>query len=154
MRTANSGAGRGTSAPIASAAVIAARITVCRNRLYPPRCGWRFFDNEAVEKTYCLRQTFFGRHKAVLMFDREYIIVTEHAQRGDEFTPPFGIVSIPAGTEDPRAITLIGVLLGIQNAGYGQISAIYLGVFGVHVKDRIPEDANGCDRIDTLPEHV
>ena len=48
------------------------------------------------------------------MLDGEHVIVAEHAQRGGEFPPPFLAMAVAAGAEDPRAIALVGVALGIQ----------------------------------------
>src|SRR5436305_1924075 len=84
--------------------------------LDPPGGGRLLADHDAVEERGGFRQSFFGRQDAVLMLDREHVIVAEHAERRDEFAPPLLAVAVAAGAEDPRAMALIGVTLGIQHA--------------------------------------
>src|SRR5690242_1314749 len=78
-----------------------------RECLYPPRSGRLLADDEAVQERRGLRQSFLGREDAVLVFDGEHIIVSEHAEGGDELAPPLLAVTVAAGAEDPGAIALV-----------------------------------------------
>src|ERR1700749_3700099 len=63
-------------------------------------------------------------------------------------------MSVTARAEDPAAVPLIEVGLGVEHASGRQIRRIDLRVFGVYVKDGIAQNANGCDGINLLPEEV
>jgi hypothetical protein len=122
--------------------------------LHPPGCGWLLSDDDFVQELRGFSEAFFGREQAVFMLDGEDAVVAEHPERGDKLFPPLCAMTIAAGAEDPPAIALVGVWLGVEYPGERQIGGIELGVFGVDVKDGVAEKANGCDGIDSLPEHV
>src|SRR6185312_11282789 len=88
------------------------------------------------------------------MLDREDIIVTVHAQRGNELFPPTVGMAVAAGTENPGAVAFIRVLLGIEHARFGQIEIVDLRVLRMYVKNCIAQYAYCLDGIDLLPEHM
>jgi hypothetical protein len=55
------------------------------------------------------------------MFDGKYAIVTKHAQCRDKLLPPSRPMAITAGAEDPAAVALVSVRLGIKNASARKI---------------------------------
>src|SRR5690242_15277279 len=105
--------------------------------LYPPCRGRLLFHDDAVEETCRLGQSLFRRQQAVLVLDGEHVVVAEHAQRGGELLPPLLAVAVAAGAEDPGAVALVGIRLGIEHAGEGQVAVVDLGVLGVHVEDGV-----------------
>src|SRR6185312_17152019 len=79
----------------------------------PSRC--RLLPNHnSVKERRRFRQSLFGRHQAVFMLDREHIVVPKHSQRGNKFAPPSLAMPIAARAEDPRAVSFVGVALGIK----------------------------------------
>ena len=88
------------------------------------------------------------------MLNRQDVVVAVHPQGGDKFLPPFSAVAVAAGAEDPAAVALVSVGLGVENAGADKVGRIELGILGMDVKDGVAEDADGADGIDALPEHV
>src|SRR5713101_8201424 len=63
-------------------------------------------------------------------------------------------MAISAGPENPGAVALVGVFLGVEYAGLGKIGFVNLRVLGMHVEDRVAQNTDGLDGIDGLPEHV
>src|SRR5579862_8502457 len=61
--------------------------------LDPPGRSCLLPDHKRIQEPDGLSQTFFGREQAVLVLDREHVIVAEHAERGDELSPPLGAVA-------------------------------------------------------------
>ena len=122
--------------------------------LDPPGSGRLLANHDAVEESRGLGQALLGREQAVFVLDREHEIVAKHAQRGDKLVPPLGAVSVAARAEDPAAIALVGVGLGIEHAGARQVDRVKLRIFGVDVEDGAFEDADGGDGIDALPEEM
>src|SRR4051812_35094661 len=88
------------------------------------------------------------------MLDRKDVIIAEHAQRRDKLGPPLIRVTVADRAENPGAVALIRVLLGVKHARLRQVGVVDLGVLGVYVVDGIAQNANRLDRIDALPEHV
>ena len=63
-------------------------------------------------------------------------------------------VAVAAGAEDPGAVALVGIALGIQHAGERQVALVDLRILGVNMIDAVVQHADGGDRIDALPEHM
>src|SRR5258708_22207129 len=63
-------------------------------------------------------------------------------------------MAISAGPEDPCPVALVGVFLGVEYAGLRKIGFVNLRVLGMHVEDRVAQNADCLDGIDSLPEHV
>src|SRR5258708_19922826 len=84
----------------------------------------------------------------------EPVIIAEHAQRRNELFPPLGAMAVAAGAEDPTPIALIGVVLGVEHTGPGQVRSVYLRVFCVHVAVGVPQHANPGDGMGSLPTHI
>src|ERR1044071_7697073 len=85
--------------------------------LDPPRGGRLLARNDAVEERGGAGEALLRRKQAVLVLDRENVIVAEHAQRRSELLPPLLAVAVAAGAEDPRPVALVGVALGVEHAG-------------------------------------
>src|SRR5215467_3701382 len=88
-------------------------VTSCSAGLCPPGGRRRLSNDHTVKKLRGLGQPLCRRQQAVLMFNREHVIVSEHSQRGDQFAPPLRSVSIAAGTKDPGAIVFVRVFLDV-----------------------------------------
>src|SRR5580658_897722 len=122
--------------------------------LGPPSGRRLLTNNDAVEEVRSLGQSFFRREQTVFMLDREHVIIAKHTQGRNQFSPPLGAVTVAAGTEDPAAVPLLGIWLGIEHAGARQIHGVELRVLGMYVKDSAFQYAHGGDGIDTLPEEM
>src|SRR3954468_24333393 len=120
---------------------IAVRVTVIEvpTCLGPPRGRRLLAHHDVVEEVRGFRQALAGREQAVFVFDRDYIIVAEHSQRGDQFTPKLHAVTVAAGAENPCAVAFLCVRLSIEHARAHHITRIQLGIFRVNVKDCVPE---------------
>src|SRR5271169_443009 len=140
--------------PVPIIAILVGLIVSIRKMLYPPGSAGLLADHDAVEESRCLGQALFRREQAVLVFDGEHGIVTEHSQGGDEFGPPLGAVTVTAGAEDPAAVALVSVRFGIEHAGARKIHRVKLRVFRVDVEDGVREHTDGGDGIDALPEKM
>ncbi len=113
-----------------------------------------FADHDFIQELRRFREPFVGRHQRVFVLDGEHVIVAVHAQSRDEFLPPAIWMAVAAGAEDPGAVLLVGILLGVEHAGLRQVVIVDLRVFGVDVEDGIAQDADRLDGVDALPEHV
>src|SRR5258706_6797936 len=63
-------------------------------------------------------------------------------------------MAIAAGAENPGAVALVGIFLSVEHAGLRKIRFVNLRVLGMHVEDRVAQNADGLDGVDGLPEHV
>src|SRR5260370_35262626 len=63
-------------------------------------------------------------------------------------------MAISASPEDPCPVALVGIFLRVEYAGLRKIGFVNPCVPGMHVEDRVAQNADGLDGIDSLPEHV
>ncbi len=89
------------------------------------------------------------------MLDADGAVVADHAQGREEVVPPREVVAVAAGPENPRAVELVAVVLGVEHAVDFGVLFVHLCIFGVDMEDRFAaERAHGFDWIDALPEEV
>ena len=88
------------------------------------------------------------------MLDGQHLIVAAEAEVGDQISPVGLAVAVAHGAEDPGAVQLVGVVLGVQHAVGGGVVLVDLGVLGVDVVDGTLQLADGGYGIHALPDQV
>ena len=88
------------------------------------------------------------------MLDGQDLIVAAEAEVGDHVSPVGLAVAVAHGAEDPGAVQLVGVVLGVQHAVGGGVVLVDLGVLGVDVVDGALQLADGGHGIHALPDQV
>ena len=88
------------------------------------------------------------------MLDGQDLIVAAEAEVGDHVSPVGLAVAVAHGAEDPGAVQLVAVVLGVQNTVGGGVVLVDLGVLGVDVVDGALQLADGGHGIHALPDQV
>ncbi len=88
------------------------------------------------------------------MLDREDAVIAAEAEIGDEVTPIGLAVTVADGTEDPSAMELIAVVLGIENTVLCGVIVIDFGILCMNVVDGACQLADRGNGIHALPNEV
>ena len=88
------------------------------------------------------------------MLDRENSVVAAEAEIADHILPVHLVVAVAYCAEHPRAIQLVAVMLGIENAVLCGVVLVDLGILCVEVIDRALELTDSRNGIDALPDKV
>ena len=111
-------------------------------------------DADTLEEGDRFLQSLVDGHEAVLMLDGQDSVVAAEAEVGDQVSPVGLAVAVAHGAEDPGAVQLVGVVLGVQHAVGGGVVLVDLGVLGVDVVDGALQLADGGHGIHALPDQV
>lgn len=90
------------------------------------------------------------------MFDAHNMVIAGKLKHGDHILPLLLIRTVAERTEHPRAVDLIAVMLGIENAVDLGIAAVDAGILCMEMEHSavFADVANGFYRVDTLPNEV
>src|SRR5690606_31739891 len=109
-------------------------------------------EDQLAQRRDALLQPLFERHQAVLMPHAEHVVIADEPQIADKVLPEAEVMPVADRAEDPRAVKLVSVGLGVEHAVDLRVERVDLRVFGVDVEDRLAQLADGGNRIDALPE--
>ena len=110
--------------------------------------------NDGREDGDRLAETLVNGHDAVLVLDGDSSVVAAEAEVGDNVSPVALVVTEANCAEYPRAVKLVAIMLGVENAVLRGIVLVDLGILRVEVIDRALELADSCNGVDALPEKV
>ena len=88
------------------------------------------------------------------MLDGKHAVIAAQTQVGDHISPIGLAVAVAHGTEYPRAVDLVAVVLGIQHAVLGGVVMVDLGILCMEVIDRALQLADSSHGIHALPYQV
>ena len=88
------------------------------------------------------------------MLDGEDAVVSAKAEIGDEVTPICLVISVADGTEYPRAVNFIAVVLCVKNTVFGGIVLVDLGILCMDVVDSTLKFADSGNGVHPLPNKV
>ena len=88
------------------------------------------------------------------MLDRENTVVSAETEIGDDVAPIGLSVAVSNGTEYPRAVDLVAVMLGIKHAVFRLVVCVYLCILCMNVIDRSLKLTDSSYGIHTLPDEV
>ena len=87
------------------------------------------------------------------MLNRKHVVVADHAEIGNEITPPRQRMAVADGAECPRAMQNVAVGFGIKCTVDRGVVGVNAGVFGMDMEDRAgcTQHAYGGNRVNALP---
>ena len=89
--------------------------------LRPPRLGGGFSDDDVLEELDGAGEAFVDAHQGVFVLDGDGAVVAGEAQLADQCAPELLAMAVADRAEDPGAVDLVGVWLGVENAVDGDI---------------------------------
>src|SRR5690606_9486949 len=102
----------------------------------PPRLSGLLCDDDLAEVCDRLLETFGERHERIFVLDAQDAVVTVTFEHGDKRLPERIAMTVPAGSERPRAMFEIVIRPCIVVAVARAFMSIKFRIFGVNVKQQ------------------
>src|SRR3954452_13715498 len=122
----------------------------------PPHLRLLLPEDQRAQQLNGLPHALVDRQQQVLVLDAHHVVVVDGPQRAHDVPPhPFAL-PVPDGSERPRSVEDVLVVLRVEHAVAPDVALVDERVLGVHVEDRglPPERGDGLDHVDALPEQV
>ena len=101
-----------------------------------------------------MAESLVGSHKRILVLDGHNLVVANETEVRDHISPVVETVAVAYAAEDPRAVSLVAVVLGIKDTELGGVVLVDLGILGVEVIDCALQLTDSRNGVDSLPDKV
>ena len=99
-------------------------------------------------------ESLVGSHERVLVLDGHDLVIACDTEVGDHISPVVETVTVAYTAEDPGAVSLVAVMLRIEDAELRGVVLVDLRILRVEVIDSALELADSRYGIDALPDKV